>query len=578
MTRAGARGRAPSSGPAGRRGWRLPVTVAQEAWLALAGSSLLAVAMNWPAMRHASTTVPGDLGDPMLEVWTLAWDGHALTHQPLHAFDTNTFYPLKNSLAFTDSLLGYAPISWFGHGQAAALTRYNLIFVLVFALCGWGAYLLARQLGVRPAAAAVAGAVFAYAPWRGTQSGHLQILSCEAVPLALALLARGHGLGRGRRAAPDFQRVRPACIIGGWLVAACQLTLGFGVGLQWAYLMALIVVMTVGYWFGKGRPRPPRALVVTDAVGAAVFAVVGGLFALPYARAVRDHPEARRTLADLQLFSPPAEGFFITPATNWLWGGRQASVRAGLGFAPEMTLAVGGVAVVLAIFAVLLGSWSWRRRWVLGASILTLGLFGLGTQGPDGGRFSYLILFHHAPGFDGVRTPGRLVVLLTLALALLAAQGADTVARLVGQAGVPHTATVALLCVAVLLEGISLLDHPTPPAAPVAALHTGSGPLLVVPDSESADDITMWWTTDDFETVANGSSGFVPVVTQQIRDDAARLPTTAAFAGLRTLGIRRIVAVLDEYDAASQRLLETAALPAGVSRTLVGGAVVFGLS
>ena len=561
-----------------RTGWPLPVTAVREAWLALAGSSVLAVAMNWPAVRHPSTTVPADLGDPLLQAWELAWDGHALIHQPLHPFNSNTFFPLPNTLAFTDSLLGYAPLSWFGHGQAAALTRYNLIFVLVFALCGWGAYLLARQLGVRPGAAMVAGAVFAYAPWRGTQSGHLQILSSEAVPLALALLARGHGLRSGGRADPRFEEVRPACIVGGWLVAAFQLTLGFGIGLQWAYLLSLIVMVTVLWWLRRGRPAPPRPLVVTDAAGAAVFVVVGTLFALPYARNARDHPEARRTVADLQLFSPPLKGYFITPSTDWLWGGRQAAARAGLGFPPEMALAVGGVAVVLAVVGVVLGSWSWRRRWVLAASVLTLGLFGLGTRGPDGGRFTYLVLFRHAPGFDGIRTPGRLVVLLTLALALLAAQGAEAVGRSVARAGVPQTVTTLLLAVVVLVEGISVLAHPTPPAPPIAALHTGSGPMLVIPDPEGIEGITMWWTTDDFEAVANGTSGFVPVVTQQIRDAAAQLPTAPAFAELRGRGIRRVVAILDSYDTASRQLLETSALPAGVTRTRVQDAVVFALS
>lgn len=574
MTGAGATTQAsggPAAPPARRR------SVARETWLALVASSLLATGMNWPAIRHPASTVPGDLGDPLLQSWELAWDGHALTHQPLHPFDSNTFYPLKNTLAFTDSLLGYAPLSWFGQGQSAALVRYNLVFVLVFALCGWGGYLLARQLGLRPGAAAITAAVFAYAPWRGTQSGHLDILSSEAVPIALALLARGHGLRSGRRGAPAFDDVRPAAIVGGWLVAAFQLTLGFGVGLAWTYLLALIDLATVLWWLRRGRPRLPRALLRADAAGAAVFALVGGLFALPYLRNVHDHPEARRTIGDLELFSPPLKGFFITPSTDWLWGARQGSARARLGFPPEMALAVGGTAVVLAVVGIVLGSWSWRRRWVLAASIATLALFATGTQGPDGGRFSYLVLFHHAPGWSGVRTPGRLVIPLTLALGLLAAQGAEAVTRPLRAVGVPPTATLLVLTVAVLLEGVSVLAHPAPPAAPVAALHTGTGPMLIIPDPEGTEGIAMWWTTDDFEPIANGTSGFYPVVNQAIRDEAAQLPTAPAFAELRGYGIRRIVAVLGSYGAASQQLLETSTLPDGVTRTLVGEAVVYQL-
>ena len=45
----------------------------------------------------------------------MAWDGHALLTDPLHLWDANAFYPERYSLAFSDSLLGYAPghtVSW----------------------------------------------------------------------------------------------------------------------------------------------------------------------------------------------------------------------------------------------------------------------------------------------------------------------------------------------------------------------------------------------------------------------------------------------------------------------------------
>jgi len=68
------------------------------------------------------------------------------------------------------------------------LTRYNLLFLQAYALAFAGAGLLARELGARPAAAAVAGAAFAWAPWRMSHNGHLNILSTGAIPLALFLL------------------------------------------------------------------------------------------------------------------------------------------------------------------------------------------------------------------------------------------------------------------------------------------------------------------------------------------------------------------------------------------------------
>jgi len=558
----------------------------REAWLALAGWTLVAAVSTWPTLRHPASTIPADLGDPLLQAWQLAWGGHALSTQPLHPFDSNTFYPLPGSLAFSDSLLGYAPAGWVGSGPAAALVRYNLVFVFSYALCGWGAYLLARQLGLRRCAALVAGAVMAAVPWRAAQAGHLNILSCGAIPLALALLARGHGLGRGGARPVSLAAARPPLALLGWLVAAWQLSLGFGVGLQWGYLLGVVIVGGLVLWLRAGRPTVPRRLVLADALGGALFLLIAGLFALPYLTAVRDHPEAERTVADLELFSPPPWGFLAAPDTNVAWGQRQAGVRAGLSFPPEMALALGGVAVALTVLGVVAArGWTRRRRVVLAGALITLLVLATGVRGPLGGRL-YLLLFHYGPGFSGVRTPGRLVVSATVVLALLAAAGAqaavDGLGRAVGAERVvgvgrdrsPAQLAAALvvpglgvvLALLVLGEGADNLAHPRPPAPPTRALRTGSGPLLVLPTDEGSDEFTMWWTTDGFPAVANGGSGFVPELTRQLRVDAAAFPAEPAVVALRGYGLRRVLVLLSRYDASSRQLLRTTALPAGVAR------------
>ncbi len=71
-----------------------------------------------------------------------------MLHDPLHLFDANAFYPHPLSLAFSDSLLGYGPAAFFGSGTVAALVRYNLLFLFAWSLCFFGAYLLARELGL----------------------------------------------------------------------------------------------------------------------------------------------------------------------------------------------------------------------------------------------------------------------------------------------------------------------------------------------------------------------------------------------------------------------------------------------
>ena len=87
------------------------------------------------------------------------------------------------------------------------MVRYDLLFLFAYALAFFGAYLLARELGLGRGAALVAGAAFAFAPFRLEQDGHLQVISSGGIPLALAL-------GRAR-ATP----AQPVAMLAGWLVA-----------------------------------------------------------------------------------------------------------------------------------------------------------------------------------------------------------------------------------------------------------------------------------------------------------------------------------------------------------------------
>jgi hypothetical protein len=247
--------------------------------LAVLGASLLAVVMHWPLVLNLGDEIPKDLGDPLPQAWQVAWGGHALLDQPIEFFQSNQFWPVEDSLAFGDALIGYAPAGLIGDGPFDAVVRYDLLFLFAYALAFVGAYLLARELGVGPAGAAVAGAAFAFAPFRLEQDGHMQVISSGGIPLALAFAVRGIRLRR------------PGWLFTAWLVAAWQLSLGFALGLPFAYLLAAGVVAAGVVWLIKGRPSLDRRgsssnrhLLIAGAGGAVVFAVVAGLIAQPYLR------------------------------------------------------------------------------------------------------------------------------------------------------------------------------------------------------------------------------------------------------------------------------------------------------
>jgi hypothetical protein len=70
------------------RGMRRP---SRAALVAGAIYVLLTIVLTYPLSLHpATTTFPGS-SDRNLYIWTLAWDTHALLHQPLRVFDANIF-------------------------------------------------------------------------------------------------------------------------------------------------------------------------------------------------------------------------------------------------------------------------------------------------------------------------------------------------------------------------------------------------------------------------------------------------------------------------------------------------------
>ena len=514
-----------------------------ETTLVPLGALVLAAVMTWPTLRDPRHTIAGDLWDPSLQAWQMAWSGHAVTHDPGQLWQSNAFHSEHYGFAYSDTLLGYLPAGLLGHGMTAALLRYNIMFVLVFALAFVGAYALTRQLGANVAGAAVAGAAFAYAPWRWAQDNHLHVLSTGGAALALAMLARGHGYSLRDGYQPD--RVKPGWALAGWLVAAWQMTIGFGIGLPFAYALGLITAVALVRWWRR-RPPVPRRLLGCDVGGAVAFVAVSAAMAYPYLKMISIYPYGRRTPGDIKFYSPAFLGFFTAPNTDVVWGAAHTPLRNWLYHGHgglEAVLLPGFVLYALAGIGLFVNVWPRRQRITLAVALLVVGTLAMGMRAPV--TVFYRALLVALPGWDAVRTPGRLIVWITLLLAVLAA-GAVT-------AFGEHKRWTAVLCLLVLVEGIQSIPTPTVPRPPVAFAQL-EGPVLVLPSNYKDDELTMLWSTDGFVALENGSSGLLPTGLVKTRDVTAAFPDPASVAYLRGLGVKTVL-VLRRPNA--QRILAT---------------------
>jgi len=543
---------APPERPAARRTLRLH----WEAALVVVGAVALACWTNRSAIEGLTTTVAGDLGDPLYFAWQLAWVRHALGTDPGSLlWTTPAFQGARDNLAFTDTVLGYTPLGLFvGDGQAGALALLNLAWLASCSFAIMGGYVLARAMRVGRFAALVSAAGFGFAPWRIQQIIHINVVSVGVIALALGLLARGNGWSLRDGWQPE--RMSWRWIAAGWAAACYQLTFGWAVGIWFVYSVGIPMLLWTAGWLllGRRRARLTRPVLLAHGLGGLAFAVTGWLLLRPYLRVIAAHPEAKRGENWLPLFSPPWRGLLTAPPNDWFWADRQVDWRTTLTWPPEMILSPGIVLVVLALTGVGFSVYPWRRRLLLALATAVLVVLAMGTAFPLGhGEWTYLPLFRHAPGWSALRTTGRLIIFVTLGLCLLAAGAVSRFYREVrparplrGRVRTGGAVVAALLAVvpagAVVVEGLNVVPHWTVPTSPVR-LASFPQPVLLLPSDIVGDYHMMLWGTEGWPLLANGSSGFDPPNQTQLRSEAASFPDSGSVEALRRRGIRTVVII-----------------------------------
>jgi hypothetical protein len=516
---------------------------AREIGLLIAGACLVSIVMHWPLILHLGRDIPKDLGDPLAQAYQMAWDGHALAHQPLHFFDANQFWPFDDTLAFSDALIGYAPAALIGSGPHAAVVRYDLMFLFAYALAFFGAYLLGRELGLGPGGAAVVGAAFAFAPFRLEQDGHMQVVSSGGIPLALAVGLRG------------YRRGRPWVVFAAWVVVTWQLLFGFTLGLPLAYLLATLWLIAAIVWWRRGRPTIPRGLAIATVLGALLFVGTGVALSRPYLHVADEHPNARRTPENVEGFAAPPWAYLAAPEENLVWGDATGPLRDTLSSVPEETLFPGLAILVLAIAG--LGS-SAFPRWLrvgLGIGVAVTAILAMGFRGP--GVVAYLWpyrwIYELLPGWQAIRVPGRLDTFTALGLAVLAGAGVERlIAWVRARGGAPAWrggAAVAAACVlVVLIEGRGLpfdpLDTQAQPTVPPVPPSVASvpAPQLHLPAERVSDNRRyILWSTDGYPKIVNGRSSLNPGFTRAFIRREHSFPDRITVRRLQRLGVRSVV-------------------------------------
>jgi hypothetical protein len=261
------------------------------------GYLALTLFVTYPLSLDPGGLVLSRVPDTDLFIWTLGWDTHALTHSPLSIFDANIYHPARRTLAYSENLLGdvifAAPVLWLTSNPVLAM---NVVALASCVLCGVGAYLLARKLGVGRAGAILSGLVFAFAPPRFLRIGQLHLTSVHWMPFALAFLHSYFDTSRARdlRLAIAFFTLQ-------------ALSSGHGAVFTAIAMLGLVLYRVV---FGEPLAVVRRARDV-GVVGALLLAPTI-LTVLPYL-AVQREMGLRRTLDASREWAVPASTFLASP-------------------------------------------------------------------------------------------------------------------------------------------------------------------------------------------------------------------------------------------------------------------------
>jgi hypothetical protein len=475
---------------------------------------------------YPPAATPFIAADLHLITWALAWDTHALLTAPLSLFDANIFHPARWSLAFSEHFLGYVPLfapTYLLCGNAVLAS--NVVIVLTFPLCALATYALARRF-VSPAAAFLAGLLFAFHAQRYVNLYHLHQLGTFYLPLALLLTERWLEGARRRDAAALA------------VVVALQLLSSFY--LAYAIVLLYAAYLPLALW--RWRAALDRRRIAGLGLALAAASVPLLLTSLPYLELQR--------LGLVPSGNSPMVALALQPFVTM---GRVRNYLTQGG--------VGGTGYALALVALLLG---WRggaypRVLALVACVVGLGL----AAGPRVVLWRvaygspYELLFRWLPGFSAVRLPFRFLVVAQLGFALLAALGLEQLLRRMPR----RLAWPVALAAAGLVVGLgppraphTLHQQPTPETLPPAyrwlAVHGEGGALLELPVAQpEVAGRRMLLSTYHWLPILDGYSAYPPLTRRYLTGKVQGLPDEASLQELvDAVDVRWVLVHLDELS------------------------------
>ena len=373
-------------------------------------------ALFHPMILSGFSRIQTDPGDTRLVNYLLEHSYQWLLGNPLHSsfWDLPSFFPVRTTAAYSEVLLGIAPLYWLIRLLPVLPdTAFQVWMLAVVILNFAAAYILFRREIALPACAAAGGAyVFAFAGIRATHLGYQQLLPqffSVAAIICLVRLFRDADLS-----SPAALRRNYLWTIG--FFASVVLQVYASIYLAFFFCLGLSVCLVIAFLFTESRKRI-RAVLTQQWLP---IVLSGGICAAALWWLGHHYKTAHAQLGGFQwsdvLMMVPHPGSWIDMGPQrwaYSWLIRVVDFQS-LPNEPAHRIGLGLVTLVAAVAGLLR---AWRNVWVRVTVVATIAVVGIALVYP-GNWSPWKLVYSLVPGGDAIRFVTRIALVVLIPISL----------------------------------------------------------------------------------------------------------------------------------------------------------------
>jgi len=505
--------------------------------------------------------------DPLFYAWNLSHNANTLFQGFESIVNTNIFYPLTNTIAYSDTLWAQSimanPIIWITHNPILA---ENILIFLSFPLSAISMFFLSYYFSRNLAASLATGIFYAFSYPRLSQIGHLPMISSQWLPLYLLYLFKFL----------DESKLINLFWLCFWYIMATASSIYFGVFLVPITLL-ILAIHVIKRSFNHSLNLYKKT-VMPIVLLALPFLIVLTLVVSPYIRLKVENPDIKRSIDDVTFLRANLLDYVsVLPTSHTLNRVLPNNTNEHVLFPTITLLLLASIGALIAFkkskyhITILLFI-------ILTSFILSLGneqSFTLGSYSTGVFKLPYYYAYQVFPLLQIVRVPARFSIFTILSMSALSGYGLHAFLKNNKHLG------IAAVCVCLYLLEVWQtnvpfvkipLENSMPKAyswvknqpepiklaeLPVSLFYHGnimedqlyrSYYSLTQSDTYALETYRVYFSSFHRKRLINGYSGYLPATYNSLTEALEGFPSDTSIKALQDIGVTHAVVHLFQYN------------------------------